>query len=74
MNKLFYSILFVFIFSLPLVAPACPLCQGGQGYSNDSIFAYKAMTLFLALLPILGCGGIFYWIYCKYKRIERDPE
>lgn len=40
---------------------ACPMCQGKS--EGDVITAYKAITAFLALLPILGGIGIFYWIF-----------
>ncbi|MBX7153655.1 MAG: hypothetical protein U0Y96_06080 [Candidatus Kapaibacterium sp.] len=55
----------------PEVLTACPLCQGGQGVSQQTIAAYKGITLLLALLPVVGAGGIFYWIYNKYKRFEQ---
>lgn len=61
-------ILFLVIFLVPVIAHACPMCQGGP--SKDTIFAYKGITLFLALLPIVGAGGIFYWIYLRSKNIK----
>lgn len=63
-------ILFLFIFLIPLVGSACPMCQGGP--TKDTILAYKGITLFLALLPILGGGGIFYWIYLRSKNIKES--
>lgn len=61
------------IFSITLflscrLLSACPLCQGGDGISLETIHAYKSVTLFLALLPILGGAGIFYWIYKRYQQ------
>ena len=48
-------------------AAACPLCQSGDGYTQETISAYKGITLLLALLPIIGAGGIFTWIYRRQK-------
>jgi hypothetical protein len=58
------------LLAFPVVADACPLCQGGGGSSQKTIIAYKNTTLFLALLPLVTCGGIFYWIYRRYKRYD----
>ncbi len=59
-------------FLLPFLSEACPMCQGGT--SKDTIFAYKGITLFLALLPVLGGGGIFYWIYLRSKKAESEQN
>jgi len=66
------QIVFIVCVLAPMLTVACPLCQGGQGISKETIFAYKGITLFLALLPILGSGGIFYWIYLKNKMAGKD--
>lgn len=67
MRKIRVIILLVLICSFSVCVDACPLCQGGQGISKDTITAYKGVTLFLALLPIIGSAGIFYWIYKRKK-------
>ena len=67
MKKIFPILIFILVLFLPAIASACPLCQGGQGYSKASISAYKATTAFLLLLPIIGGGGIFYWIYSRKR-------
>lgn len=61
-------LIFSAIFLLPSVIEACPLCQGGA--EKDTDFAYKGITLFLALLPILGGCGIFYWFYHQNKKLS----
>ena len=62
-------IFFLFVIILfPSIMAACPLCQGGA--KKDTDFAYKGITLFLALLPILWAFAIFYWIKIKSKSIK----
>ncbi len=61
----------VVIVAAPFIIKACPLCQGG-GTSPETIRAYKGITLLLALLPVLGGGILFYWIYTKIKKIENN--
>jgi hypothetical protein len=56
----------------PLLSNACPMCQGGP--SENTIMAYKCITLFLALMPIVGGGGIFYWIYLRTKKLNENHE
>lgn len=63
-------LIFLAVFLFPLIVGACPMCQGGP--SKDTILAYKGITLFLALLPIIGVGGIFYWVYIRSKRIKEN--
>lgn len=69
-----YILLFCFfgiaLALFPQLGTACPLCQGGQGVSEKTIFAYKGITLLLALLPVVGCSAIFYWINLKTKQGE----
>jgi hypothetical protein len=62
--KIFSIIIIAAFLLLSSMTNACPLCQGG-GYSKKTTKAYKQVTLFLGLLPIVGAGGIFYWIYKK---------
>jgi hypothetical protein len=50
-------------------AKACPMCQGGYGYSKKSVKAYKTITAVLAVLPIGMGAGIFWWI--RKQRAER---
>jgi len=66
--NIFIGIIVVLFLLLPELGVACPLCQGGQSISKKTIFAYKAVTAFLALLPIIGCSSIFYWIYRKTSK------
>ncbi|MEI6817754.1 MAG: hypothetical protein WCL14_14205 [Bacteroidota bacterium] len=54
------------LFLLPVLAHACPLCQGG-GTTKDTVTAYKGITALLALIPIIGGSALFYWLYVKYK-------
>lgn len=70
-NYIFLIILYAVVF--PAIANACPLCQGG-GTTKDTITVYKGITLFLALLPILGAGGIFWWIKRQYNRTTPSEE
>lgn len=57
------KIAFVLILlAAPFLAEACPMCQGGEGFSSQSILAYKITTAFLASLPILLGFGIFWWV------------
>lgn len=62
------SLLLLAIILVSIGANACPLCQGAA--TKDTDFAYKGITLFLALLPILGAIGIFYWINMKYNKMK----
>ncbi len=50
---------------------ACPLCQGGQGLSENTISAYKGITLLLALMPLVGSASIFYWIHRRQRAAAR---
>ena len=70
MKKNIWLSIFSILILLPAIAGACPLCQGGA--SEKTAIAYKGITLFLALMPIIGGGGIFYWIYCKNKTQENE--
>lgn len=47
---------------------ACPMCQG-EAKENTAV-AYKAVTAFLALLPIIGGCSIFYWIFKKNREMN----
>lgn len=58
---------------LPDILTACPLCQSGGGISPQTVSAYKGITLFLAVLPIAGASGVFYWIYTKNKKFDNRP-
>lgn len=60
-----YLLLLLTLVLFPVFAGACPMCQGGT--SKNMLSAYRIITLLLALLPILGGTGIFYWIYLKNK-------
>jgi len=74
-GKVGMSFLIIFIFLLPSLlegwgigtVSACPLCQGGAGYSQETITAYKVVTGFLASLPMIMGLGIFWWIRKKTK-------
>lgn len=61
-----YLLSIILILTLPETIAACPLCQGSG--TKDTDFAYKGITLFLALLPIIGAWGIFYWIRLQNKK------
>jgi hypothetical protein len=69
MRKKLYAAFFMFIcFTSPLTA--CPMCQGGEGFSQNSITAYKITTALLALLPIVMGLVIFIWVREKFRRAE----
>jgi hypothetical protein len=70
-NILFLVILFI---AIPFFADACPLCQGGQGYTKETIIAYKWVTAFLALLPMLMAFGIFRWIFKNRKNLDKTSQ
>lgn len=67
-----YLILTIFtaIYFLPVASNACPLCQAGATKRTNK--AYKEVTAFLALLPIIGGGGIFYWLRSGSKDEEAN--
>lgn len=65
----FITVLIIFVF-LPWLSEACPMCQGGEGFSKDSIYAYKLTTAFLASLPILMGVGIFWWVKRKLQKAQ----
>lgn len=56
---------------VPFIADACPLCQGGGGYSQATLTSYKVITGFLASLPMVMGGGIFWWIKKKRQAFEK---
>ena len=64
-------ILVILLIALPFFADACPLCQGDAGYSQATLTSYKVITGFLASLPMVMGGGIFWWIYKKKKNMEK---
>ncbi|MBI4945807.1 MAG: hypothetical protein HY840_05330 [Bacteroidetes bacterium] len=67
-----YIFLLVVLFAtVPFIADACPLCQGGGGYSQATLASYKIITGFLASLPMIMGGGIFWWIHKKKKNLEK---
>ncbi len=55
----------IVILIIPSLANACPMCQGGP--SEDTITAYKVVTLMLTSLPLLLGGGIFWWVRKQRK-------
>ena len=63
-----YILLLVLLFAIPAIADACPMCQGPG--SEETVSAYKKVTLFLAALPIFGAFGIFYWLYSRSKKMD----
>lgn len=71
-KQLRFFILFIAFLLVPVISNSCPMCQGAP--SNDTIFAYKGITLFLALLPIIGAGGIYFWIYLRSKKIKEHTN
>jgi hypothetical protein len=66
-----YTVL-TFMFLLPVLADACPLCQAGATKKTQK--AYEETTALLALIPILGGGGITYWLYSMVKKNKKDDE
>lgn len=65
MKKYFVTLLALLITT---VIWACPMCQGKS--EGDVITAYKAVTAFLALLPIVGGILIFRWIFRSKKEMN----
>ena len=61
---------FALMFFFVLGTMACPLCQGGQGVQKKTIDAYKKVTLFLALSPMIAGAGIYFWV----KKSSRKPQ
>jgi hypothetical protein len=58
--------LFLALCTLPFFVKACPLCQAGA--TKRSQKAYNETIVLLASLPLIGGGGIFYWLYSKRKK------
>ena len=67
-----YLLLFLVLLALPILTVACPLCQAGATKRTAS--AYKETTALLALLPIAGGGGIFYWLYSKGREAGKKKD
>lgn len=63
-----FILLFLFLFLVPEFSGACPLCEGGA--KAETRTAYRGITLLLALMPVLGCIGIFRWLYLKQKNFK----
>ncbi len=60
-------------FHLPIITRACSVCLGG--YTPEQLNAYLITTGFLASMPIIMAGLIFYWIYKRYKQnINKIPD
>ena len=75
MKKFLFIVAFVSIaMFLPHIADACPLCQGGQGYSPKTLTAYKSITAVLASLPLIMGGGIFWYLRKKFRNAEKEEE
>jgi hypothetical protein len=60
------------LFVLPAFVKACPMCQAGATKKTQT--AYEETTAILALIPILGGGGISYWFYSKVKKNKKEDE
>ena len=60
------------IFVLPNLVNACPLCQAGATKKTQK--AYEETTAILALIPILGGGGISYWFISKARKNKREDN
>lgn len=56
----------VLLLAFPLVAGACPMCQGGT--TGGSILANRGTTIFLVLLPFLT--GWLIYRYIKKEMME----
>jgi|GEM_PF-1914775 len=62
-NSLLVAVLVVL---LPMSTWACAMCQAGA--TKENVAAWEGITLFLALMPLVSVGSIFYWIYAKSKK------
>jgi hypothetical protein len=62
------ALLFVTVLVIlsPMSTWACAMCQAGG--TKENVAAWEGITLFLALMPLISVGSIFYWIYAKSKR------
>jgi hypothetical protein len=58
-----YFVLFAYL-SNPITA--CPLCQAGATKKTQS--AYIQTTILLMCIPIIGGGGLFFWLRKKYRK------
>ncbi len=61
-------IICILLIAIPVIAQACPFCQGNGAGSKKVVYAYKSITAFLAILPIGGMSGILYWLKTKNKQ------
>lgn len=62
-KKIFLSYLFIVI---PYILFSCPVCRGGISKTEQD--AYILTIIILGSLPLLMAGGLFYWIYKKYRK------
>jgi len=60
------------MFVLPVFIDACPLCQAGATKKTQK--AYEETTAILALIPILGGGGISYWFISKARKNRKEDD
>ena len=65
--KYIVVLFFIILMMSPMLSSACAFCQGGA--NKENIAGYEGITLFLALMPIISVGSIFYWIYAKSKKL-----
>ncbi|HEY4798707.1 MAG TPA: hypothetical protein VII99_06475 [Bacteroidia bacterium] len=73
-NYFHITVLILVVLLLPYAADACPLCQGGAGYNQQTLTAYKSVTAVLASLPLVMGGGIYWFIRRKFRNSEKEKE
>ena len=65
-RKYITLLVLVGLWTAPAITNACPLCQAGATKKTQK--AYEQTTALLALIPLIGGGGIFYWMYSRSKK------
>lgn len=66
-NIIKYTVLFFLLLST-IFANACSVCSGN--FTTEEIKAYTIATGILAILPIIGMFGLFFWLFKKYKNTD----
>lgn len=65
-SNLYKAIFFLLFFILHHLSYSCPVCRGGISKTEQD--AYVLTIVILGSLPLLMAGGLFLWIYRRYRR------
>lgn len=57
--------------AVPALAVACPVCGAA---TEDNRMAYLGMTIVMSLLPLVGFGGIAWWVWKRSKETAQIPD